>query len=148
MTSATLTPYRDQRPTTADLTTEELWRLLHEGHEGRLHHQTGAGPRHAVLPYAVAADGIWLRVPDFAVAAHSSVGTEVTFEVSEIGADGAGWVVLVTGTATRAVGCQHPDTELTLPADLWSRWILVPAMTVSGHQVALPHTGEHPGGLA
>lgn len=104
--------------------------MLERGTEGRLHHRTGTGPREAVLPYAVDASGIWLRVPDFAPVAHHAIGTEVTFEVSGIADDGTGWVVTVHGTATGATGRDHPDARLTLPEGLWSRWILVPATTV------------------
>jgi len=112
---------------------QEAWARVRGGGEGRLHHHTGVGSRHAVLSYAVDVDGVWLRIPDSAASAHSTVGTAVTFEIDGTGDDGSEWIALVSGIASEGTN-DHPDVLLTLPADLTWHWVFVPATVVEGHR--------------
>ena len=74
------------------------WVLEHR--EGRLGYQTGRGPRSVVVLYAVAADEILMRLPDYNDIVHYAPGERVTLEVAgAVTPSGDVETVTVTGTA-------------------------------------------------
>lgn len=125
------------RSSSTTMSTNEAWLRVATHHEGRLHHQTGSGARQAVLPYRAdrrsGHEGVWLRIPDLAPAAHSTIGRVVAFEVDGQAADGSHWVARIAGTAVDG-GLHHPDELLTVPATLSCRWVFVPAAVIEGRR--------------
>lgn len=61
---------------------ENRWRLSRH-QEGRIHYQTGRGPRCLAVTYAVAGDYVLLRLPEFNDVTHYAPGRPVVLEVSD-----------------------------------------------------------------
>lgn len=125
------------RSSSTTMSTNETWLRVATRHEGRLHHQTGSGARQAVLPYSAdrhsGHKGVWLRIPDLAPAAHSTIGQAVTFEVDGQAADGSHWVARIAGDRRR----RWPSTSRrapTVPSTVCCRWVFIPAAVVEGRR--------------
>ncbi|SEQ81790.1 hypothetical protein [Microlunatus flavus] len=126
------------------LSREECWSHLRRHHQGRLGYESGRGPRHVVLPYAVWDDRVVVRVPAYSEAAQHAADRVVTFDVVEPLAPGTAGRVEVHGHARLsapegAVLGALPDEHW--PADLPSRLVWLQVEDLHGEAEPVGHPG-------
>lgn len=123
--------WRLQAPAGArTLTQYECLQHLAEQVEGRLHHQTGAGPRALIVRYAPYRDGVWVAVPDRAAAGHCPL-EDIALEISGVSGDEL-WVVVVAGQASQINPEQQRVPVPGLPAHQAMQHVYLPATVVFG----------------
>lgn len=122
------------------LTERECRTWLSNHREGRLGYVTGRGPRAVVVNYAVTAEQIVLRLPDYSEITQYSLGEEVTLEVDgQEPSIGASEIVTVRGRAHRPDDpaiASTVDLDESWPAGIRTNVMCVDLTTVQGTETA------------
>jgi hypothetical protein len=99
------------------LSDTECRSLLGEGSQGRLGHQTGRGPRAAVVRYAVTDDQVVFRLPEYNEICQYAPGRQITLNVSRVCAN-TRTEVIVTGVGF----VPENSADLLASVDLAETW--------------------------
>jgi hypothetical protein len=140
-------PTASTRHRAGTLNTPTCWAHLGSARIGRLMFQTGRGPRSVMVTFVPSSDGlssgVLLRLPAYNIAAGYVPEREVTFEVE--GSDPDNWTVRLTGVARPLTETQARAVRLGVspelgleqwPDDVPSRYVYIPASTLSGSRSA------------
>jgi hypothetical protein len=131
-------PRHRRRATTRHRASRKDRRRLSRHQEGRIHYQTGRGPRCLAVTYAVSGDYVLLRLPEFNDVAHYAPGQPVVLEVPD-----AHRTVQVRGVAQvagrRQAGLvEHARFPEPVPVGVATRVICVPLDDVEAVPSAEP----------